>query len=410
MKEGYKKLGKYIQQVNIRNRDLEMDTLLGVSITKKLIPSIANTIGTDMSVYKIIEKRQFAYGTVTSRNGEKISIALADEYDKALVSQIYVVFEVIDTNVLLPEYLMMWFSRPEFDRYARFHSHGSTRETFDWADLCETELPILSIDKQRELVEQYQSISNKIKVNEQICEKLEVTAQTLYRQWFVDFEFPNEDGKPYKSSGGSMVFDEELDGEIPEEWTYDSFTTISKIGGGGTPKTDVLEYWGDGEIPFYTPGDKTSSIYVLSTDKHITKEGLKKCSSKLYPANTTFVTARGATTGGISLSGFPMAMNQTCYAILSLSEFPFFTYFLTRSVIDKLKSEAIGATFEAVVTKNFDETFVIIPKNEIVFDFEEQAKSIYETILNKTKINHKLSQLQSLLLSRLATLENGNFR
>jgi len=184
----YKRLGDYIKQVNERNRNLEVKILLGVSITKKLIPSIANTIGTDMSVYKIIKKRQFAYGTVTSRNGEKISIALSDEHDEALVSQIYVVFEVVDTNVLLPEYLMMWFSRPEFDRYARYHSHGSTRETFDWADLCDVELPVPSIGKQRDIVAQYQSITNKIKVNEQLCEKLEAVAQTLYRQWFVDFE------------------------------------------------------------------------------------------------------------------------------------------------------------------------------------------------------------------------------
>lgn len=184
----YKRLGNYIRQVNIRNKDLETETLLGVSITKKLIPSIANTIGTDMSVYKVIVRRQFAYGTVTSRNGDKISIALSDQYDKALVSQIYVVFEVIDTDELLPEYLMMWFSRPEFDRYARFHSHGSTRETFDWEDMCDVELPIPSIEEQNEIVAQYQSIENKIKVNEQICEKLEATAQALYKHWFVDLE------------------------------------------------------------------------------------------------------------------------------------------------------------------------------------------------------------------------------
>ena len=239
----YKKLGDYIQQVNNRNRDLQVDTLLGVSITKKLIPSIANTVGTDMSTYKIIEKGQFAYGTITSRNGDKISIALADEYDKALVSQIYIVFEVIDTNELLPEYLMMWFSRSEFDRYARYHSHGSTRESFDWEDLCEVELPIPSIEKQREIVAQYQAVESKIKVNEQICEKLEATAQTLYKQWFVDFEFPitkeshpelfchsepveESTTKTYKSSGGAMVYNNELEKEIPEGWEVKSLGDI----------------------------------------------------------------------------------------------------------------------------------------------------------------------------------------
>src|SRR5690606_1612209 len=190
MQTNYKKLGDYIQQVNNRNRDLQVSALLGVSNTKKMIPSIANTVGTDMSTYKIIEKRQFAYGTITSRNGDRLSVAISDQYDKALVSQIYIVFEVSDDNELLPEYLMMWFSRPEFDRYARFKSHGSTREAFDWEDMCEVELPIPSIEKQLEIVAQYQTVANKIKVNEQICEKLESTAQTLYKQWFVDCEFP----------------------------------------------------------------------------------------------------------------------------------------------------------------------------------------------------------------------------
>src|SRR5690606_5441226 len=247
----YKRLGDYIRQVNVRNRDSETEILLGVSITKKLIPSIANVIGTDMSVYKIIAKRQFAYGTVTSRNGEKISIALSDQYDKALVSQIYVVFEVIDTEELLPEYLMMWFSRPEFDRYVRFHSHGSTRETFDWADMSEVKLPIPCIEEQRQIVAQYQSVANKLKVNEQICEKLEATAQALYKHWFVDFEFPNEERKPFKSSGGKMVWNDELEKEIPEGWEVIKVKDFcDEMKSGGTPSRDNLNYWNSNDIPW----------------------------------------------------------------------------------------------------------------------------------------------------------------
>ena len=123
----YKRLGDYIREVNVRNRELKVANLLGVSISKEFMPSIANTIGTDMSAYKIVERGQFAYGPVTSRNGDKVSIALLDGYDDAIISQAYTVFEVIDHEQLLPEYLMMWFRRPEFDRYARFHSHGSAR-------------------------------------------------------------------------------------------------------------------------------------------------------------------------------------------------------------------------------------------------------------------------------------------
>lgn len=224
MRSNYKKLGQYIRQVNIRNTELEVDRLLGVSIKKVLMPSIANTVGTNMKTYKIIRKGQFAYGAVTSRNGDKISIALLEEYDEAIVSQAYTVFEVKDNSKLLPEYLMMWFRRPEFDRYARFKSHGSARETFDWEEMLETELPVPNIEKQREIVAEYNTVVDRIKLNEELNKKLEETAQTLYKHWFVDFEFPAylsgtlSGVEGYKSSGGEMVYNSELDKEIPKGW------------------------------------------------------------------------------------------------------------------------------------------------------------------------------------------------
>ena len=192
MRSNYKQLGQFIEPINIRNKDLAVDALLGVSIQKCFMPSIANTVGTDMSKYKVVRKLQFAYGPVTSRNGDKISVALLEDYDAAIVSQAYIVFQIIDHEELDPEYLMMWFRRPEFDRYARFMSHGSARETFDWDEMCETELPVPSIEKQREIVKEYNTIVNRIKLNEQLNQKLEETAQALYKHWFVDFEFPNE--------------------------------------------------------------------------------------------------------------------------------------------------------------------------------------------------------------------------
>lgn len=186
----YKRLGDYIQPVNNRNKELEITTLLGVSIKKVLMPSIANTIGTNMKTYKIIEKNQFAYGPVTSRNGDKISIALLEDYEKAIVSQAYTVFETIDEQEVLPQYLMMWFRRPEFDRFARFKSHGSAREVFDWEELCDTQLPIPSIEKQQQIVDEYNTVTNRIQLNEKINTNLEATAQALYKHWFVDFNFP----------------------------------------------------------------------------------------------------------------------------------------------------------------------------------------------------------------------------
>lgn len=398
---GYKKLGDYIQVIDERNKGLLDLPLLGVSVQKVFIPSIANTVGTDFSKYKIIYKNQFTYIPDTSRRGDKIGVALLKSFDKALVSQAYTTFKIIDENQLNPDYLMMWFLRPEFDRYARYHSIGSVREVFDWEDMCNVELPIPSIEKQREIVAQYQAVENKIKVNEQICEKLEAAAQALYKHWFVDFEFPNEDGKPYKSSGGKMVWNEELEKEIPEGWEVKSFTETVKLTGGGTPSTEIIEYW-NGKIPFFTPADIQKSYYTIKTIKNITELGLKESSTKLYPKDTIFITARG-TVGAIGLASCDMAMNQSCYAIKD--SLPYFTHQKTLEVIERLKSEAIGAVFSALVTKDFEQQIVLEPNDLVKTKFNSFIKYFYDLVLNKSLENQKLTELQSLLLSRLARLE-----
>ena len=179
MKERYRLLGDFIQPVDERNKELKVDYLLGVSISKQFIPSIANIVGTDLSNYKIVRTGQFAYGPVTSRNGEKISIALLRDKD-CIISSSYTVFEVVNKNELDSEYLMLWFSRPEFDRYARYMSHGSVREIFDWDELCKVELPVPSIDKQRSIVRAYQNITERIELKRRINDNLATQALTLF--------------------------------------------------------------------------------------------------------------------------------------------------------------------------------------------------------------------------------------
>ncbi len=171
MKSNYKQLGSFIRQVDVRNKDLSVNRLLGVSISKKFIESIANTVGTDFSSYKIVKRGQFAYGPVTSRNGDKISIALLEE-NECIISSAYTVFDVIEKNELLPEYLMLWFSRPEFDRYSRYMSHGSVREQFSWDEMCKVELPVPDIEKQREIVKSYNIITERIELKRKINDNL----------------------------------------------------------------------------------------------------------------------------------------------------------------------------------------------------------------------------------------------
>ena len=172
MKEGYKLLGGFIRQVDIRNVEGKEDNLLGLSVSKQFIPSIANTFGTDFTKYKVVKKGQFTYIPDTSRRGEKIAIALLQDYDEGLVSNVYTVFEVVDTNELLPEYLMLWFSRPEFDRYARFKSHGSVREVMDWDELCKVELPVPEIEEQKKIVKAYKTITDRIELKKRINDNL----------------------------------------------------------------------------------------------------------------------------------------------------------------------------------------------------------------------------------------------
>jgi type I restriction enzyme S subunit len=231
MTSSYKRLGDYIQEVNIRNKDLKQYPLLGVSIRKEMMTSIANTEGTDMSTYKIVKKNQFACNRMHVGRDYRIPIALSNDENEFIVSPAYDVFEIIDTNVLLPEYLMMWFRRKEFDRNTWFHTDADVRGGLPWEAFSNLKLPIPSLEKQQEIVNEYHTIQNRINLNNQLIAKLEETAQTIYKQWFVDFEFPfdfaqgkpSENGKPYKSNGGKMVWCEELEKEIPvaflwKEW------------------------------------------------------------------------------------------------------------------------------------------------------------------------------------------------
>lgn len=184
MSTEYKKLGQYIRTVDIRNTDLVSMNLLGVSVKKQFIPSIANTVGTDFKKYKVVKKGQFTYIPDTSRRGDKIGIALLENYEIGIVSNIYTVFEIIDTNQLMPEYLMLWFSRPEFDRYARFKSHGSVREIFDWDEMCNVELPVPNIEKQRKIVKAYQTITDRIALKQKINDNLIATGLAIFKEKF----------------------------------------------------------------------------------------------------------------------------------------------------------------------------------------------------------------------------------
>lgn len=421
MKSDYKRIREYIQLVDERNTDLNTKTLLGITVEKMFIPSVANIVGSDMSKYKIIRKGQFACSLMQVRRDGKIPVALLSDFNEAIISQAYPVFKVINVKALLPEYLMMWMSRSEFDREACFYAVGGVRGSLEWEDFCNMELPVPDPEKQQQIVDEYNTIVNRIKLNEELSKKLEETAQTIYKHWFVDFEFPitaeyansigkpELEGKPYKSSGGEMVYNEELDQEIPLGWRYESYTSIIDLKGGGTPSTDIRDYW-DGDIPFFTPKDVGSTVYTVATEKYITKMGFQKSSTKLYGKNTVFITARG-TVGALAMPIKEMAMNQSCYAAIGKSGIgQFFVHQHTAMMLDTLINEANGGVFGALVTKDFDGSDVIVPKNDTIKLFEETVSPIYKSLENVSIELAFLTELKGTMLSKMTRGGNNEIK
>ena len=360
----YKRLGDYIREVNVRNRELRVTNLLGLSIEKKFIPSIANTIGTDMSAYKIVQPSQFAYVPVTSRNGEKITVALYDGEESAIISQAYTIFEIVDQDVLLPEYLMMWFRRPEFDRYARFHSHGSAREVFDWDELCNVQLPVPSIERQREIVAEYETLTRRIRLNEQMIAKLEETAQALYRKMFVD------------------GVDKE---NLPEGWRRGRLGEVAVIKAGGDKPKEFSEKKTDTyNIPVYANGIENKGIFGYTTKPVVKKKSIT-------------ISARG-TIGYCFLRKQPYVPIVRLIVIILNNEVmtQYLYYFLDSSNI-----KGSGSVQSQLTVPDMEDLQILIPSNHIMQEFHDEVEIIDKSIELREQENEKLTELQSLLLARM---------
>lgn len=289
MRSSYKRIGDCVHKVDNRNEDLSIEKLLGLSMTKEFRESTSNIVGTDMSVYKVVRKWQFAVDFMSTIRVYKLPVVLKTDDDPILVSPAYTVFEVNDDEELDPEYLMMWFRRSEFDRYAVFKCDSAIRGGYDWDELCETTLPVPHIDKQREIVREYKVITNRIALNRRLNQKLEETAQAIYKQWFVDFEFPDAEGKPYKTNGGEMEYCKELEKEIPKGWALGVLSDVTNIIMGQSPDGETYNVYGEG-YPLIN-GPVEFGGYFTNKSKWTTSP------TKLSEFNDLIVCVRGSTTG-----------------------------------------------------------------------------------------------------------------
>ena len=383
MKEGYRLLGDFIQPVDERNRDLKVDYLLGVSISKQFIPSIANIVGTDLSSYKIVRTGQFAYGPVTSRNGEKISIALLQDKD-CIISSSYTVFEVTDNERLDPEYLMLWFSRPEFDRYTRYMSHGSVREIFDWDELCKVELPVPSIEKQRGIVKAYNTITDRIELKRKINDNLEAAALSIYKCFFVDY-IP-------------------FDGSQPSSWKEVTVDDIaSDVICGKTPPTADPQNYG-GTIPFITIPDMHGSVYTTSTARFLSEKGALTQPGKMLPANSVCVSCI-ASVGLVCLTAEPSQTNQQINSIICKDQIsPFYVYTKMTTLNKYLKQLGAGGSTTLNINKTlFGQIPILLPDEASMKEYHNKVEPLFSSIReNQYEIQH-LESLKRLLLSQISS-------
>ena len=384
MKEGYRVLGEYIRQVDIRNKEGKKENLLGVSVQKQFIQSIANTVGTDFTKYKVVKKGQFTYIPDTSRRGDKIAIALLEDYEEGLVSNVYTVFEVIDTEKLLPEYLMLWFSRPEFDRYARFKSHGSVREVMDWEEMCKVELPVPDIEKQRKIVKAYKTITDRIALKQKINDNLVSTLQIIYKKMFLE-------------SQNTYI-------------TKPLADLCSKIGSGATPKGGKAAYFDKG-ISLIRSLNVFDYFFSYPELAHISQiQANALANVEIQQADVLFnITGVSVTRCCVVPDDvLPARVNQHVMIIRPYKGKNMSYYIMCTLCTSENKAKLLGigqsgSTREAINKQELERFEIPVPSDEELERFGEIATKIYALIFSNTNEIRMLCDMKDTLLTKLSS-------
>ena len=388
MKSSYKRLGNYIREVDVRNEGLKVATLLGLTVNKQFIPSVANIVGTDMAKYKIIHKNQFACSTMQVRRDGKMPVALLKNYDEAIISQAYPVFEVVDEKELLPDYLMMWFSRSEFDREACFHAVGGVRGSLEWEDFLNFQLPVPSIEKQRAIVAEYQAVQNRIDLNNQLIQKLEETAQAIYKHIL------NSNKTKLKYRLGDLI-------ELKGGFSYNS----ENIGRGnsyllGMGCVSFTERFLESGMRLYADEIPSTHIVYVGDIIIATRQQSESMPILGFPAMIPS-----------NLKGRRLVIASNLYRVVNKSKLSnefIFQILKSDSYQNRIKEQTKGTTV-GMITKDAIEDFIFeAPGETTLIKQQKKVNIIVSTIFTKKEEVQKLTQLQLLMLSKLARLEGEN--
>jgi restriction endonuclease S subunit len=390
MKSNYKSIGELVDRIDERNKDGSITTLIGVSIDKRFIPSVANVIGTDLTTYKVIRKYDFAVSLMQVSRDEKIPVACQKEYDAAIMSPAYPIFRVKDENVILPEYLEMWFMRSEFDREASFVAVGGVRGSMPWEEFAKLRLPVPNIEVQRDIVSSYKTITDRITLKKQINDNL-VAVGTASIQ---------------KNVGrGALInlTEAEMDSlTFPKDFkvqTVSEFCAETKSG--STPSRTNNEYWVNGTISWVKSGEVHNNI-TLQAEEYITPLGLRESSTKLLPKDTVLMAMYGVTAGEVGYLAIEATTNQAICGMICRSKaeaaYLYFSLIQSQAAISRLSNG--GA--QDNLSKNFiDNIKIVVPPSEFIEKLNLAA--IVEQMTLNTKEIALLEELQSTALAQLSS-------
>ena len=368
----YKSIDELVERIDERNSDGKISTLIGVSIDKCFINSVANINGTDLTKYKIIRRDDFAVSLMQVSRDSKIPIARLKDYDQAIMSPAYPIFRVRDTSVILPEYLEMWFMRPEFDREAAFIAVGGVRGSMPWEEFAKMRLPVPSLEKQHQVVRAYQIVADRIAIKRRINDNLVATAQAVYKAWFVEY-------KPF-------------DGNCPISWRVGSVDEIAEFFDSMRKPLSSLEradmariypYYGAVSIVDYVDDYIFDGEYLL-----LSEDGIYVVDDSGHPLLQHIIGKFWANNHAHILKGKAGFTEDSLYLFLSNTN---------------MSPIVTGAAQPKINQANLKSFPITIPDIEVLNRFNSVIHPLFDRKLNNEKEIQKLETLRELLLSRLVT-------
>ncbi|WP_353567442.1 restriction endonuclease subunit S [Haloferula sargassicola] len=311
-------------------------------------------------------------------------------------------------------FLRYWLNSPIMAGHIHGYRDGSVAERLNLPTIRALPVLLPPLATQKSIAAVLGALDDKIELNRRMNVTLEAMARALFQSWFVDFDPVRAklDGRqsPNLDPATAALFpdsfqDSEL-GHIPKGWEVGSILQQARLLSGGTPKTDVADYW-NGDIPWASAKDvsQCGEAFLIATERCITQRGLDKSATKMIPEFATVIVARGATTGRLTMFGKTIAMNQTCYALDTKVEAPFALYCQARHFIERMVLSAHGSVFDTITTRTFETTSVLLPPPEVLRAFDRQAAPIFQQIRASLRQSHTLATLRDTLLPKLLSGE-----